>query len=65
LAQPYVPQQYRDNIGQPMAVVFIEQKSTTHIVNGKKVRRKEQVKEVISIATVRDAFSNIVCPLIK
>jgi hypothetical protein len=26
-------------------------------VNGKKVRRKEQVKEVISIATVRDAFS--------
>lgn len=47
----------RDNIGQPMAVVFIEQKSTTHIVNGKKVRRKEQVKEVISIATVRDAFS--------
>ncbi|SHE23281.1 protein translocase subunit SecD [methanotrophic endosymbiont of Bathymodiolus puteoserpentis (Logatchev)] len=47
----------RDNIGQPMAVVFIEQKSTTHIVNGKKVRRKEQIKEVISIATVRDAFS--------
>jgi len=40
-----------------MAVVFIEQKSTTHIVNGKKIRRKEQVKEVISIATVRDAFS--------
>jgi len=47
----------QDNIGQPMAVVFIEQKSTTHIVNGKKIRRKEQVKEVISIATVRDAFS--------
>ncbi len=47
----------QDNIGQPMAVVFIEQKSTTHIVNGKKIRRKEQIKEVISIATVRDAFS--------
>ncbi|MCF7970645.1 MAG: protein translocase subunit SecD, partial [Methylococcaceae bacterium] len=47
----------QDNIGQPMAVVFIEQKSTTHIVNGKKVRRKEQIEQVISIATVRDAFS--------
>ncbi len=47
----------KDNIGQPMAVVFIEQKSTTRIVNGKKVRRKEKIEEVISIATVRDAFS--------
>ena len=47
----------KDNIGQPMAVVFIEQKSTTTIVNGKKVRRKEKIEEVISIATVRDAFS--------
>ncbi|MDF1583167.1 MAG: protein translocase subunit SecD [Methyloprofundus sp.] len=47
----------QDNIGQPMAVVFIEQKSTTHLVNGKKVHRKEKVEEVISIATVRDAFS--------
>ncbi len=47
----------KDNIGQPMAVVFIEQKTLTKIVNGKKVRRKEKTEEVISIATVRDAFS--------
>ena len=47
----------KDNIGQPMAVVFIEQKTMTKIVNGKKVRRKEKIEEVISIATVRDAFS--------
>ena len=47
----------KDNIGQPMAVVFIEQKTITKIVNGKKVRRKEKIEEVISIATVRDAFS--------
>jgi preprotein translocase subunit SecD len=47
----------KDNIGQPMAVVFIEQKTITKIVNGKKVRRKEKTEEVISIATVRDAFS--------
>ncbi len=47
----------KDNIGQPMAVVFIERKTTTKMVNGKKVERKEKVEEVISIATVRDAFS--------
>lgn len=47
----------KDNIGQPMAVVFIERKITTKIVNGKKVERKEKIEEVISIATIRDAFS--------
>ena len=47
----------KDNIGQPMAVVFIEQKTTTRMINGKKVRHKEKIEEVISIATVRDAFS--------
>lgn len=47
----------KDNIGQPMAVVFIEQKSTTSMVQGKKVRHKEKIAEVISIATVRDVFS--------
>jgi hypothetical protein len=38
----------KDNIGQPMAVVFIEQKTTTKVVNGKKIRHKEKVEEVIS-----------------
>ncbi len=47
----------QDNIGQPMAVVFIEQKTLTKIVKGKKVRRKEKIEEVISIATIRDNFS--------
>ncbi len=47
----------KDNIGQPMAVVFIERKTTTKIVNGKKIVRKEKIAEVISIATIRDAFS--------
>ncbi len=47
----------RENIGKPMAVVFIEYKSRTRVVNGKKVRHKEKVEKVISIATIRDAFS--------
>ncbi len=47
----------RDNIGRPMAVVFIEYKSQVRTVDGKKVRRKEKVEKVISVATIRDAFS--------
>ncbi len=45
------------NIGKPMAVVFIEYKSETRTVNGEKVRHKEKVEKVISVATIRDAFS--------
>jgi preprotein translocase subunit SecD len=45
------------NIGKPMAVVFIEYKSTTRTVNGKKIRHKEKVEKVISVATIRDTFS--------
>jgi len=45
------------NIGKPMAVVFIENKSETRIVNGEKVRHKEKIEKVISVATIRDTFS--------
>ncbi len=45
------------NIGKPMAVVFIEYKTTTHTVNGKKIRKREKIEKVISVATIRDTFS--------
>lgn len=45
------------NVGKPMAVVFIESKSETKKVNGKLVRKRKQVAEVINIATIRDNFS--------
>jgi len=45
------------NIGKPMAVVFIEYKTSSRMVNGKKIRRKEKVEKVISVATIRDTFS--------
>lgn len=47
----------RDNIGKPMAVVFIEYKVKTRDVNGEKVRVKEKVEKVINVAVIRDAFS--------
>lgn len=47
----------RESIGKPMAVVFIEHKVESRIVNGKKVRHKKKIEEVINIATIRDTLS--------
>lgn len=47
----------QENIGKPMAVVFIEYKSETKTVDGKKVQHKEKIEKVISVATIRDSFS--------
>lgn len=46
-----------ENIGRPMAVVFVEYKTKTRVVNGEPIRTKEKVEKVISVATIRDAFS--------
>jgi len=46
-----------ENIGKPMAVVFIEYKSETRVVDGQKIQHKEKVEKVISVATIRDSFS--------
>ncbi|MGC9457733.1 MAG: protein translocase subunit SecD [Halothiobacillaceae bacterium] len=48
----------RDNIGQPMAVVFIEHQSDVKMVDGELVRERRVVEEVINIATIRDELSN-------
>jgi preprotein translocase subunit SecD len=47
----------KDNIGKLMAVVFIENKTETHYVDGKAVRTKKRVEEVINQATIRDALN--------
>ena len=47
----------RDNIGNPMAVVFIESKTDTREVNGEFVKVRRQVPEIISVATIRDQLS--------
>ena len=45
------------SVGKPMAVVFIEYKAETKIINGEKVRHKEKVEKVISVATIQGVFS--------
>ena len=44
----------RDNIGKRMAVGFIELKSETRVVDGKPVKTRKKVEEVINVATIRD-----------
>lgn len=45
-----------ENVGKPMAVVFIESRTITRMVDGKPVKRKELVEEVISIANILEPF---------
>ena len=45
------------NVGRNMAVVFIENKPETKIVNGEEVKTKRVVQEVINVATIRESFS--------
>ncbi len=47
----------RDNIGNPMAVVFIESKSETREIDGEMVKVRRQLPEVINVATIRDQLS--------
>ena len=45
------------SVGKPMAVVFIEYKVDTKIIDGQKVRHKERVEKVINVATIQGVFS--------
>lgn len=45
-----------ENVGKPMAVVFIENRIVTHMVDGKPVKRKVKVEEVISMANILEPF---------
>ena len=47
----------KENVGKPMAVVFIENKTSTRMVNGETVISNRKVEEIISVATIRDVFS--------
>ncbi len=48
----------RDNIGNPMAVVFIENKVETRKINGVDTKKRTTTKEVINVATIQGQFSN-------
>jgi len=45
-----------ENVQKPMAVVFIEYKPETTVVNGQKVTTHKKAEEVINVATIQEAF---------
>jgi preprotein translocase subunit SecD len=47
----------RDNIGKRMAVVFIENKVSSKMVDGKRVRTKKTTEEVINVAVIQDQLN--------
>ena len=47
----------KDNIGKRMAVVFIENKTETRLVDGETRRTSYTIEEVINIAVIRDRLS--------
>ncbi len=48
----------KENLKKPMAVVFIEHKPITLMVDGKKVATTRKVEEVINVATIQGVFSS-------
>lgn len=44
----------KDNVGKLMAVVFIETKSDTRMVNGEAIKTKRTVEEVINVARIQE-----------
>src|SRR3989338_1728625 len=47
-----------ENIGRPMATVYIETKAVQHIVNGKIEITQQQFPKIISVATINSALAN-------
>ena len=45
-----------ENVGKPMAVVFNETRTLTRMVDGKPVRERHNVQEVISVANILEPF---------
>lgn len=46
------------NVGKPMAVVYIERTPEVRVVDGKEVRSTKVTEEVINVANIRGVFSN-------
>ncbi|MDT0619161.1 protein translocase subunit SecD [Salinisphaera sp. P385] len=46
----------QEHVGDPMAVLFIENKIETRYVDGEPVYERKKIEEVISVATIRGVF---------
>jgi preprotein translocase subunit SecD len=47
-----------ENVGKPLAVIYVESEPETQIINGKTVVTRKQIERVINVATIRSALGN-------
>ncbi len=47
-----------ENVGKPLAVVYVETKTTRQIQDGKVVTKHQQIERIINIATIQTALGN-------
>lgn len=47
----------KENVGKPMAVVYIETKTVIRNIDGEEVRQRKKIEEVISVANILEPFS--------
>ncbi|MBD3670854.1 MAG: protein translocase subunit SecD [Gammaproteobacteria bacterium] len=48
----------RDVVGRLMSVVYIENKTVTHVRDGKEVKEKQRIEEVINVARIREQLGS-------
>lgn len=46
----------RQNVGKPMAIVFVETKTDKKLIDGEIIKSRRKVERVISVATIRSAL---------
>ncbi len=56
--ESYFAQQTAQNIGKPLAVIYVETETQTNMVNGKPVMTQKQIERVINVATIQSALNN-------
>lgn len=47
-----------ENIGKPLAVVYVETRATRHLENGKIITRYRKIERLINVATIQNALGN-------
>lgn len=47
-----------ENIGKPLAVVYVETIPRTQVVNGQTITTQQQVERIINVATIKSALGN-------
>lgn len=47
-----------ENIGKPLAVVYVETRTTRHLENGKIITRYRKIERLINVATIQNALGN-------